>query len=209
MRLVRPNPAPAGAALRGGPSIDRSRGPAHPDLTSPRASGAMAQRPRRSRPADDFALDIGPGFWRVRSTDAAPPQSGNRPPLPALAVALLGLMAPFLLPAPPAEAATPTKLTLSPKYIRVAEDVGTVDVTATLDHPAPAGGTAVTLKPFGGYERAISGLPFAFDIEEGERSATYSISVTDDSIYDGGKLFYLTASATNPTIPAYSSAFAI
>ena len=92
----------------------------------------------------------------------------------------------------------------------VDEDVGTVEVTATLDHPAPAGGTTVTLTPVVRSLRSVvSGLTPTFQIKEGEKSATYTIPINDDSTHGADLVSYLRARSTNPTISTSNVIFIV
>ena len=78
----------------------------------------------------------------------------------------------------------PTALTLSLGRASVGEDTGTVDITATLDAPAPPEGVSVSLYSSGGTatEGADYTLPASINIAAGERSGSASITIADDTV---------------------------
>ena len=81
-------------------------------------------------------------------------------------------------------------------------------VTATLDHPAPADGTRVTLATAGtamrdtgaGGDYALSATTIT--IAEGETTGTATITVTDDTEEDGGETIVPRAASANPALTA-------
>ena len=78
----------------------------------------------------------------------------------------------------------PTALSLSLGQATAGEDAGTVNITATLDAPAPPDGVSVSLYSSGG--NATEGtdytLPASINIAAGERSGSASITITDDTL---------------------------
>ena len=80
----------------------------------------------------------------------------------------------------------PTRIALSLDQISVSEDVGTVNITATLDAPAPPDGASVSLYSSGG--NATEGtdytLPASIYIPAGERSGSASITISDDTVVE-------------------------
>ena len=78
----------------------------------------------------------------------------------------------------------PTSITLSLGQSSVGEDIGTVNITATLDAPAPPDGVSVSLYSSGGTatEGTDYTLPASITIPAGERSASASITILDDTV---------------------------
>ena len=78
----------------------------------------------------------------------------------------------------------PTTLSLSLGQASVGEDVGTVDITATLDAPAPPEGVSVSLYSSGGTatEGTDYTMPTSIYIAAGERSGSASITIADDTV---------------------------
>ena len=96
----------------------------------------------------------------------------------------------------------PTRLTLSADPMP-AEGGGAVTVTATLDNPAPWGGTTVRLTPSGtaggeGTDYTLSSTTIS--IGSGQTTGTTTITVTDDSADDDGETIVLAASSRNPEL---------
>ncbi|WP_419915777.1 cadherin-like beta sandwich domain-containing protein [Candidatus Poriferisodalis sp.] len=84
-------------------------------------------------------------------------------------------------------AALPTTVTLSLGRTAVAESVGTVTVTATLDEPAPVDGSGISLRLYpANTSTAAQGadytMPASIDIAAGQRSGTVVVTVVDDDI---------------------------
>ena len=80
-----------------------------------------------------------------------------------------------------------------------------VTVTATLDTPAPTGGTTVTLTAAGtadggGTDYTLSSTTIA--IAEGETAGTVTITVIDDSEIEDGETIVLGAASTTPALTA-------
>ena len=104
-------------------------------------------------------------------------------------------------------AALPTTLALSAAP-DPAEGGPEVTVTATLDHPAPADGTRVTLATAGtarrdtgaGGDYTLSATTIT--IAAGETEGTATITVIDDAEEDGGETIVLGAAGTNPSLTA-------
>ncbi|WP_420448735.1 Ig-like domain-containing protein [Candidatus Palauibacter sp.] len=97
----------------------------------------------------------------------------------------------------------PRRLTLGANR-RAAEGGPNVTITATLDSPAPAGGTDVTLR-VGPESTATLGDDYtlsrtAFTIAEGERTGAAILSVIDDADDDDGETVYLSAESRNPEL---------
>ena len=97
----------------------------------------------------------------------------------------------------------PGGLTLSADR-RPVEGGRDVTITATLDSPAPAGGTQVTLR-VGPESTATLGEDYtlsrtAFTITEGDRTGTAILSVVDDADDDDGETVYLYANSRNPEL---------
>ena len=78
----------------------------------------------------------------------------------------------------------PTVLTLYLDQATVGEDTGTVNITATLDAPAPPEGVSVSLYSSGGTatEGTDYTMPTSINIAAGERSGSASITITDDAV---------------------------
>ena len=103
----------------------------------------------------------------------------------------------------------PTSLTLSVGSATVAENAGRVTVTATLDGPAPAGGTSGTVAvaatstarrgPGDGSDFAV--LP-SFNIAQGHRTTTFTVNVVDDAVHESSETIILNASSANPALTA-------
>ena len=121
-----------------------------------------------------------------------------------LFAALLGALFPLYFhlsdPDPVAAQQPPTKLTVSGPA-SVSEAAGSVNVTVTLNRPAPAGGVTVTLRAGGQATRgsdpdlgADYTLPPPFTIPQGESTATASITILDDLADEPDE--YFTVSAT-------------
>ena len=83
----------------------------------------------------------------------------------------------------------PTRMALSLSQSSVGEGVGTVNITATLDAPAPPDGASVSLYSSGG--NATEGtdytLPASIYIAAGERSGSVSITISDDAIVESNE----------------------
>ena len=100
--------------------------------------------------------------------------------------------------APPEQeaAALPTAVTLSLDAATVGESAGTVTVTATLDAPAPEGGIGGFL--FAGADGTASeGIDFTMPLEifipGGQRSATATITITDDDLDEADETAVISA----------------
>ena len=83
-----------------------------------------------------------------------------------------------------------------------------VTITARLDNPAPAGGTAVTLR-VGPESTATLGDDYtlsrtAFTIAEGDRTGTAILRVIDDADDDDDETVYLLADSRNPELSSSS-----
>ena len=106
-------------------------------------------------------------------------------------------------PGPPTVGAPPTALTLGANPAP-AEGGADVTVTATLDEPAPDGGTTVTLTTGGtatpGADYTLSSSTIA--IAAGGTSGAATITVVDDAEDDDGETITLDAAATNPALTA-------
>ena len=104
-------------------------------------------------------------------------------------------------------AALPTTLALSAAP-DPAEGGPEVTVTATLDHPAPADGTRVTLATAGTARRDTGAVgdytlsATTITIAAGETEGTATITVIDDAEEDGGETIVLGAASTNPSLTA-------
>ena len=102
-----------------------------------------------------------------------------------------------------AVAPTPTMLTLSAASAP-AEGGNPVTVTATLDNPAPANGTTVTLTTGGtatldtDYTLSSTTITLA----AGETAGTVTITVTDDAEDDDGETIVIDAESTSPALTA-------
>ena len=102
-----------------------------------------------------------------------------------------------------AVAPTPTMLTLSTASAP-AEGGNPVTVTATLDNPAPANGTTVTLTTGGtatldtDYTLSSTTITLA----AGETAGTATITVTDDAEDDDGETIVIDAESTSPALIA-------
>ena len=99
----------------------------------------------------------------------------------------------------------PTQLTLSTDATNdtVAEGVGTVTVTATLDEPAGSAGVSVTLSADSASTATATDdytLPNAFTIASGEVAATADVDIKDDSLVEGNETLVLTATAGSLTV---------
>ena len=100
-----------------------------------------------------------------------------------------------------ADEPTPTMLTLSADP---APAEGGNPVTATLDNPAPANGTTVTLTTGGtatldtDYTLSSTTITLA----EGETAGTVTITVTDDAEDDDGETIVIDAESTTPALTA-------
>ena len=97
-----------------------------------------------------------------------------------------------------------TTLTLSHDRAPV-EGGGPVTVSARLNAPAPAGGTAVRLVATGsatggGTDYTLSTTDI--DIASGATSGTATIRVTDDTVSEGDETIILDATSTNPALTA-------
>ena len=106
--------------------------------------------------------------------------------------------------------AVPTTLSLTASGIP-AEGDPAVTVTATLDQPAPAGGTTVTLIPSGtaGTGTDYTLTPTTFTIAAGQKAGTATIWVIDDSVDDDDETIVIDASSTNPALTATQVALTI
>ena len=98
----------------------------------------------------------------------------------------------------------PTSLTLTADRTP-AEGGLDVTVTATLDTPAPTGGTTVTLTAGGtadggGTDYTLSATTIT--LAEGETAGTVTITVTDDSEIEDGETIVLGAESTTPALTA-------
>ena len=98
----------------------------------------------------------------------------------------------------------PTSLTLTADRTP-AEGGLDVTVTATLDTPAPTGGTTVTLTvggtaDGGGTDYTLSSTTIA--LAEGETAGTVTITVIDDSEIEDGETIVLGAESTTPALTA-------
>ena len=98
--------------------------------------------------------------------------------------------------------ALPTRLTLRSDLVPT-EGGGMVTVTATLNHPAPRGGTTVMLTPSGtaageGTDYTLSSTTIR--IGSTQTTGTTTITVTDDSADDNGETIVLAASSRNPEL---------
>ena len=99
--------------------------------------------------------------------------------------------------------AAPTMLTLSAASAP-AEGGNPVTVTATLDNPAPANGTTVTLTTGGtatldtDYTLSSTTITLA----AGETAGTVTITVTDDAEDDDGETIVIDAESTSPALTA-------
>ena len=102
-----------------------------------------------------------------------------------------------------AVAPTPTMLTLSAASAPI-EGGNPVTVTATLDNPAPANGTTVTLTTGGTATRdtdyTLSSTTIT--LAAGETAGTVTITVTDDAEDDAGETIVIDAESTNPALTA-------
>ncbi len=110
----------------------------------------------------------------------------------------------------------PSTLTLAADATEVDEDVGTVAVTATLDHPAPEGGVTVTLAEAATPGTAALGSDWALPspatiaIAAGDTSGSANLTVTDDESDEPGQTIVLTASTdTTPALDAPDLTIAI
>ena len=100
------------------------------------------------------------------------------------------------------DAPAPTSLTLSASP-PPAEGGGDVTVTASLNIPAPVGGTRVTLTAGGTATNGDYTLsPTSFTIAEGQRRGTATIRVIDDTDDDDGETIELDATSTHPPLSA-------
>ena len=101
-------------------------------------------------------------------------------------------------------------LALSVANATVAEDVGSVTVTAKLDHPAGRDGVAVTLSATGtASETGDYALPAAFTIAGGRTAATAQVTIVDDGISEADETISLTAATTADGIDVTGAAVAI
>ena len=99
--------------------------------------------------------------------------------------------------------APPTTLVLS-HDAAPAEGAGTVTVTATLDNPAPANGTTVTMT-VGGTAMLDADYTLSsttITLAEGETAGTVTITVIDDSEIEDGETIVLGAESTTPALTA-------
>ncbi len=89
----------------------------------------------------------------------------------------------------------PTALTLSLGQATVGEDAGAVNVTATLDAPAPPEGASVSLYSSGGTatEGTDYTMPTSINIPAGERSGSASITITDDAVAESDESVSISA----------------
>ena len=96
-----------------------------------------------------------------------------------------------------------TSLTLAVDPPAPAEDAGTVTVTATLDNPALAGGTTVTLSLTGtatGADYTLSST--TIEIDAGETEGTATITIVDDTADDDGETIVIDATSDSPALTA-------
>ena len=96
-----------------------------------------------------------------------------------------------------------TSLTLAVDPPAPAEDAGTVTVTATLDNPALAGGTTVTLSLTGtatGADYTLSST--TIEIDAGETEGTATITIIDDTADDDGETIVIDATSDSPALTA-------
>ena len=119
--------------------------------------------------------------------------------------ALAGVEGPAsnVLSATPQAAGPPTALTLTVQNATVAESVGTVAVTATLNHAAETGGVQVTLSAATGSTATATddySLPAAFTINEGNKTATANVTIVDDTDDEQNETIVLRASSTTSGI---------
>ena len=96
-----------------------------------------------------------------------------------------------------AEVTPPSTLTLSVAQASVAENVGTVTVTATLDQPAVSDGVAVTLTATGtAADTADYTLPSQFTIAQGQTTGTATVAVVNDNLDESNETVVLDATTT-------------
>ena len=96
----------------------------------------------------------------------------------------------------PGAVGEPTAVTLALDAATVSESVGQVTITATLDGPAPEGGIGGFL--FAGEDGTASEdidftMPFDIFIPGGQRSATATISITDDDLDEADETVVMSA----------------
>ena len=97
----------------------------------------------------------------------------------------------------------PTTLGLS--AAPATEDGGSVTVTATLDKPAPQGGLEVTLGVAAASTATASddyAVPASITIDQGDTTATATLSITDDDLVEDAETVVLEATTTEPGITA-------
>ena len=120
-----------------------------------------------------------------------------------LFAALLGALSPFFShlsdPNPVAAQQPPTQIVLSANT-SVREDAGSVNVTATLNRPALAGGVTVTLRGVGQATHGTNPdlgadftMPPPFKIPAGQKTATASITILDDLADEPNEYFTVDA----------------
>ena len=113
-------------------------------------------------------------------------------------------------PSAPGAPATqsPTAVTLAVDPATVSEG-GSATLTATLDAPAPDGGTTLRLNP-GPDDTATRGtdytMPAGIDVAAGERSGTATITVIDDGVDEDDETATITAFAALPDVDLAGSA---
>ena len=105
----------------------------------------------------------------------------------------------------------PTLLTLTTTSTTVAEGVGNVAITVTLDNPALSGGQEVTFaleetRGFGLASLADVTLPAPFVISEGDTRAIVNVGIVNDRI-DEGSREELRLEAISPGIPVLAIGF--
>ena len=101
-------------------------------------------------------------------------------------------------------------LVLSVPNATVAEDAGSVTVTAKLNHPAGRDGVAVTVSATGtASETDDYALPAAFTIAGGRTAATAPVTIVDDGISEADETISITAATTADGIDVTGAAVAI
>ena len=107
--------------------------------------------------------------------------------------------------------APPSSLTLSVNSATVsatvAENTGSVTVTATLNEPAPANGTRVTVATTGSADPGPGDgsdytPPSPFTIAEGHRTNTFTVDIVDDAANEPNETIILDATSANPALTA-------
>ena len=164
---------------------------------------------------EDFTLTIRPGTgYTVGAPSVATltiidnddtPNPPVQPPVPPVQPPV----PPVEPPVPPVEPPPSGPGALSLRAFGIAEEGGApVSVMATLDAPAPAGGTTVTLTTTGTATRDTGNdgdyrlSPTTFTIGAGETRGTATLTVIDDNEYDAGETVVLNATSVNPALTA-------